>query len=268
MHFLEDRILRPISTRVLENGFDKNRKKIKIFARTACVGDDLLARSFRKSRVTIQKYQKLRMDQFAAFLEEDNFESSYEEYVRFAKSTLLIPDLASRWLGEFFVRDPRTLLLESDFMILDSFCELTDRKWSIQDKLNIYCAKSDIGDFANGGDLIGTDDFERSLVKILDFSHGQRKSLPIIWLHYSAKNDSREKYRTRSCDLLEVALEKSKYFDDFHVLRLSDEKYEFAERDSMPYHYGKATMINLKVELTRILAPYSIYGSRYTYNFD
>lgn len=268
MNRLEDQILRPLGARLLERTFDKTRGKIEILARTACMGDDLLARCFRKSRVSVQKYQKLRVDQFAAFLDKSKFMTSFNEYLEFSASVNSLPNLPSRLLGEFFTRDPREALLESDFVILDSFCELVDRKWSINNGLYAYGTSSDYEGLAKSDGLIDIDVFDNSLNKIIHFSQKQNVSRPIVWLHYSANNDGREQYRRRSQELLEVALEKSKNYESFHVVKLPDDQYDFSERDFLPYHYGKTTMGNLKLELIKILSKYKIYSSRYTFKFD
>ena len=158
--------------------------------------------------------------------------------------------------------------LSADFSLFDSFCELTDKKIEFNHEGNMFYSFGHVGDFkikASNANLIDVETFNKSFLHLIQYKLEFLSESPIIYLHYSAKNDPREFYVKRSNDLLKIALSLESQFEFFHVLKLEDSDYLFMETDYFPYHYHKSTTDLLAVNLRKILRENNLKTSRYLY---
>jgi hypothetical protein len=276
---LENRVFRPIAVRILERLVDTHKSPFRIFARTACVGESILARCFRGSRIEKVKFQKLRVDFFLRSLlqspEHTFFVDDFEEECLELNLDIMIANQMKRsQLAE--IKDG---FLSSHFALFDSFCELTDRVFLYQRQLHerelsleLIGHAQDFKHLPHGKFLedsfISTETFFDSWTKVLQFQKTNNSNFPILYLHYSSRNDSRDFYRKRSKQLLGVAKTLSASFSNFHVIAVPEVKYSYFENDYFPYHYSRETQILLSRQLEEVLAAYGIKTSRYVFRID
>jgi hypothetical protein len=255
---IENALIRPVAWRILEASIDKKTKPLNVFARTACMGNAILARSFRASRLNILNAQKCHIDYLNLIsLGIVNFEQVIDDY-EFQNSNTQewYKQLRNENLMEFFLR--------ADFGLFDSFCELTDLKLEIYKGVYMY---GNTGDFTekelNYRHLISLDESWKRFLQIVETKYRLNPKSPIIYLHYSSNNDSRNWFRNKSNVLLGYAESLEKEVPTFKVLKLNEEQYTFSENDYLPYHYGQSTLDSLTNKFSSILSEFGIKTNRY-----
>ena len=255
----EETLFRPIIWRVLAKTKDKSKRPLSIFARTACVGNAVLAKSFRLSRLNLTFAQKCHLDLLNML--DSGFKQKTSD---FREMDILNAD-SKRWFAQICNESLLDTFLNAQVSIFDSFCELTDQKIKINSGIYSY---GHFNDFVNPKltqfqkiDLDVTFQKFTNLVKKKELLNPRH---PIIYLHYSARNDLRSFYQERSIKILKLAELLQSNFSSFRVLKLDEEQYIFKETDNFPYHYGQKTIDLLAREMSLILSDYGISTDRYT----
>ena len=257
----EKLVIRPVFTRILSQSYDKWQDPLNVFLRTACVGNSLIPRIFRPTRLSATYAQKCHVD-FLNHLSKELYTQSV--------SPPPLPVLGKNmkeWHKQNFSINFQRDFLEADFSLFDSFCELTDLKLEVAEDIWAYGHKKDFNlnpekkyDFVE----ISVEDIEQLFHNILEKKMLTSPNKPLIYLFYSSINDSREKYKLRSQDLLEMGQRLSENYPCFKLLKLDSSDYHPSTTDSYPYHYSNATSDKLAVELALILGEAGIKASRYT----
>jgi hypothetical protein len=256
---VEERLIRPIGWRLLEKTYDRWREPLNVFARTACVGNQVLSRSFRLSHLKLRHAQKCHLD-FLNLLNQ-GFRPTTRKAQEFAS---LNPDSA-RWFAQLCQDNILETFLSSDLSFFDSFCELTDLKVEIDSGVHTYGHRSDFFQTKKiKFNEINLEETWSAFSILVKKKQELNPKHPIIYLHYSSRNDPRRKYRDRADKLLELARSMENCFSIFRVLKLDEEQYIYAENDNLPYHYGNKTIDLLTNHLSRILSDYGIRIDRYT----
>lgn len=260
---VEYRFIRPVGTRIMSRTGDKFLKPIKVFARTACVGNLVLAKSFRPTRISSVHAQKGQIDHFNSLLKNNhrNFNLKVNQISSLTEN-------CKNWFLQNQNPNLLTDFLTADFSLFDSFCELTDKKVRITEEIYAFGHKGDF--FKTKEDQlifeeVEIESIENSFINLLNRKKVDETGMikPLIYLHYSSTNDSRQHLKKRSESLLLMAKNLQSKFDHFRLLNIEEREYTHAETDLFPYHYSKNTTDKLASKLSAILSDYNIKTSRY-----
>jgi len=257
---VENLLIRPIMTRVLSHTYDKCKDPLTVFLRTACVGNSVIPRIFRPTRLAATYAQKCHVD-FLNHLSQEFRMGSLTDI-----SLPVLGENMKHWHQQNLNVDFKKNFLDADFSLFDSFCELTDLKLEVAENIWAYGHKKDFNlnpkekyNFTE----ITPEDIKKTFVDILEKKMLVTPDKPLIYLFYSSINDSRDKYRLRSKGLLEMGQFLEEEYPCFRLLKLDSSEYEPSESDIFPYHYSIPTTVKLAAKLELILQEFGIKTSRY-----
>ena len=217
-------------------------QKRLVLGRAACLGKDVFALRYSKDkRALLINQQKTREDLLCEWI--DGRERPKSKQIRSHLSRTDIYPLIKeqeylpwlKWKG-------------CDFILMDSFSELTDQKFSHkQEGWSFCCHYSDIKHtpefdalFENHG-LLPIDDLENAYLKFFDLLNSLHPEKHIVFLHFPTSLDERKMYKERGAEILRVMKkieEKNSYITNIFI---DDNTVDWHEEDKFPYHYSKST---------------------------
>jgi hypothetical protein len=223
------------------------------------VGSSLIPRIFRPTRLSATYAQKCHVE-LLSILSKGHFSGS--------NSTIPLPVLGENmkeWYQQTLKINFQKDFLEADFSLFDSFCELTDLKLEVAKDTWAYGHRQDFNLIPEKHELIeiSVPDIEKYFIDILEKKMLISPNKPLIYLIYSSVNDSREKFKLRSHELLEMGQRLSVKYPCFKLLKLDPSEYRPFETDPFPYHYSSATIVKLAINLALILGEAGIKTNRY-----
>lgn len=139
---------------------------------------------------------------------------------------------------------------EVDYLLMDSFSELTDKKFTNKrEGWSFFCHNSDIehsAEFERNFESRGLLEIRKINEVYENFFSWYEKKYPgkkVIFIHYPTTLDDRKLYKERAAEILRVMKDIEKYRDYIYNLYLDDSKVYPHENDDFPYHYSKETNI-------------------------
>lgn len=213
-----------------------------MLGRTACLGKDIFAlRHSKDGRAILINQQKTRVDILCEWIEGGERPKSKKIKGHMSRADIypLIKEQESlpwlRWK-------------DCDFILMDSFSELTDQKFSHkQEGWSFSCHYSDIKHtlefdelFENHG-LLPTDDIENAYLKFFDLIDSLYPNKKIIFIHFPTCLDERNIYKQRGAEILRVMKKIEQNNSNVINIYVGDEKVNWHEEDKFPYHYSKST---------------------------
>jgi hypothetical protein len=223
-----------------------------VLGRVACLGIDV----FKLLNLNYRLYnvQKGRIDYLS--------ESIVKGQSIIAPSLKLLKyinrkDIQDLILVQYFLKF--NLISPPEFMIIDSYSELTDQKFIDKDNLKSYffANYSDVN--AVGKEILiceGLMDTDEQLKKYyLDFFLNFRKiypATPIIYINFPKKLDSREKFIIRHNQIKGIIYDVAKSINFMHVFDIPEEIISSSSTDSFPYHYNDEVYTYLAQKLSFI----------------
>jgi hypothetical protein len=261
MNRVENVLVRPVMTRFLSHSFDKWQNPLNVFLRTACLGNSIIPRIFRTSRLSATYAQKGHVHYLNQLNKGFNASSQIDSALPILGENL--KNWHSQNLNINFEKD----FLEARFSLFDSFCELTDKKLEVAKDVWVYGHKKDFNLNPNRVyDFIedSVQDIETNFIEMLERKMLVSPEKPLIYLIYSSVNDPRQKYKLRSHEIYEMGQRLSQNYSCFKLLQLDLNEYYPAETDRYPYHYSVSTSVKLAIKLDLILRESGIKSSRYT----
>lgn len=223
------RVLIPINRRI-------------VLGRTACLGKDIFALRHSKDKHAILiNQQKTRVDILCEWIEGNARPKSKKIRGHISRADIypLIKEQESlpwlRWK-------------DCDFILMDSFSELTDQKFSHRNEgWSFSCHYSDIKHtlefdalFENHG-LLPIDDIENAYIKFFDVLNSLYPDKRVIFLHFPTSLDERKIYKERGGEILRVMRKIEQKHSHITNIYIDDEKVDWHEEDKFPYHYSKPT---------------------------
>jgi hypothetical protein len=134
------------------------------------------------------------------------------------------------------------------FLLMDSFAELTDQKFTHRKEgWSFCCHLSDLERspafdemFENNG-LLPINEIEAVYTRFFEWFEQKYPGKDVIFIHFPTTLDERDSFKERSAEILRVmtALQKTKPF--IQNLTLDEKFVEWNENDRFPYHYSKST---------------------------
>jgi hypothetical protein len=218
------------------------RKRQKIIGRMACLGSDLYALRYqRKYGFRLINQQKVRVDLWLEGL--SGAEKLKPELVKshMARSDvypLIENQAALPWLVES----------KFEFLLMDSFSELTDQKFTHrQEGWSFCCHYSDLvhsvdfeRDFQSCG-LLPIEDIEQAYTRFFDWFGRECPNKKVIFIHFPTTLDERGLYKERGAEILRVMAKLQVIKPFINNLSVDDKFVEWNENDRFPYHFSKLT---------------------------
>lgn len=210
-----------------------------ILSRTACLGNEIQISAF-KDHIIKFNFQKSRVDHLVANTESRiPLISAFKQIMR----KDLWPFIYFQSQSFFgFHKKPECI-------VLDSYSELTDQKFTTLNKNNFFFANyTDVSlNISNNKfhcegliDLEQIYGFYCKLFECLTSKYG--KETPIFFIHFQTALDPRDKFKTRSKYILKV-IEQIVAKEDFNLYSISIKNRDVskANNDNFYYHYSEET---------------------------
>jgi len=137
---------------------------------------------------------------------------------------------------------------DCDYILMDSFSELTDQRFTHKyEGWSFCCHYSDIKHslvfdsmFECCG-LLPISEIEDEYSKFFSFLKSYYPDKPIVFLHYPTVLDDRRKYRERGDEIFRVMNKMEKKYPSIINVYINDDSVRWHEGDRFPYHYSRAT---------------------------
>ena len=262
---IESLLIRPVMTRILSKTSDKWQEPFNVFLRTACVGNALIPRIFRPSRLSATYAQKCHVELLANLSKRNSSGTNSTNSTNSTDSLSVLGKNMKEWYSQTLKINFQKDFLEADFSLFDSFCELTDLKLEVAKDTWAYGHRQDFNLKPEKQELIeiSVPDIEKYFIDILEKKMLISPNRPLIYLIYSSSNDSREKFKLRSNELLEMGQRLSVKYSCFKLLKLDPSEYRPSETSPPPYHYSRATIDKLAKNLALILDKAGVKTNKY-----
>ena len=218
------------------------RQRRKILGRVACLGSDLYALRYqRKYGFRLINQQKVRVDLWLEWLSSKTIPrpEMIKGYMSRQDVYPLIENQASLpWLVEN----------EFEFMLMDSFSELTDQKFTHRkDGWSFCCHYSDLDhtadfdkEFKSQG-LLPIEEIESTYTRFFEWFEKEHPGKQVIFVHFPTTLDERALYKERSAEILRAMTKLQSIKPFIHNISIDDKSVEWNENDRFPYHFSKST---------------------------
>jgi hypothetical protein len=217
-------------------------RRMKILGRAACLGNDLYALRYqRKYGFRLINQQKVRVDLWIEWLgsgakpkpELVKIHMSRPDVYPLIENQATLPWLAE---GEF------------EFLLMDSFSELTDQKFTHRKEgWSFCCHYSDLehtttfeNEFETHG-LLPISEIEAAYTLFFEWFEKVHPEKEVIFVHFPTTLDDRHLYKKRGAEILRIMnkLQTTKSF--IQNVSIDDKYIEWNENDRFPYHFSKST---------------------------
>lgn len=216
-----------------------------VLSRTACLGSDLFALQYTKNDSPVLRInqQKTRVDVFM-----DTIESSARAHSAYINTFITRQDVAPLISQQEHL--PWLLLHRPpQYMIMDSFAELTDKKFVHKKEGWAFCCHiSDIeigtphfkSTFTIEG-LLPINALEREYSRFFDWFESKYPDTTVYFIHFPTALDARPEYKARGQTILHV-LHKLAYNRPYiRNVQIPESSVRSHEDDEFPYHYSAQT---------------------------
>jgi len=222
----------------------RNKEKFehKILARVSCLGKDILKIKFDDYKnIPTSNIQKGRLD---LVLEWINGATT-------PKSNLIKKHLKRKDIFHLIKQQEKIAwkkYKKIEFLVLDSFSELTDQKfthrkesWSfLAHYSDIEHSKEFTENFQCNG-LLSINDIEKAYTNFFAWFEKHYPGKKIFFIHFSTKFDDREELKKRAETIKEIMLNLSNNNKNIINIFLDDNDISRNKDESFPYHYSKKT---------------------------
>ncbi len=204
-----------------------------VFSRTACLGNEIFEKNSLAYRWNIQKG---RLDLLNRLLEEGG-EPSKLEINFFSQNEMGKVVQQERELSWLRFPPPQ-------FVVFDTFADLTDVKFFLEDSSDIYCHYSDLPASYRGiqsDGLLDLDLYEEILVRFMLNIRAKWGPVDVFYIHYPTHKEQRLEYLERAERIAMAARSVAKRFDSFINVELDVQVAMGLDNDDdlFPYHYSR-----------------------------
>ena len=238
-------------------------KRPRVLARTACLGDNVLQRLGWGN--SILNHQKSRVDllmQLSQGLCPSMRLSNIKKHLaRLDVEPLLVTQKYN--IFKYF---------RPDIFVMDSFSELTDQcfehrkgKWRFYAHYSDVCQSEEFEKEFECLGLLPVGEIYSHYDNFFNKFHEEFPGVPIIFMHFPASLDKREKFRERAQVIKESLVKLAWHHDELYSFSVDESIVErpsncSEELKDFPYHYSDKTYTTLvkniqKVILTKRLLP-------------
>lgn len=213
-----------------------------VIGRTACLGQAVFDLRHKASRRPILvNQQKARVDSLLEMLDGH-------------------PPIRSRRLRNIFVRNDVFKLIrqqekfpyahwkDCDYILWDSFSELTDQKfvhkkggWAFYSHYSDVRHSPEFDEQFSCEGLIPLESIEPAYRRFFAYLGQKFPQKKIVYIHFSAKLDSRVSFKSRETEIRAILKRLEPEFPQLLNIYIDDSAVERHEDDAFPYHYGQRT---------------------------
>ena len=214
-----------------------------VFSRTACLGNEIFENSGIEFRWNIQKG---RLDLLNRLLEEG---SGFTE---------LKPSIFSEDAMYRIVQQERELswlrFPPPQFIVIDSFADLTDVRFVLEDSSDVYCHYSDLAESfrsiqADG--LLELEPYEDLLVRFILNTQAKWGQLEVFYIHYPTHKEQRLEYLMRAERISMATKSVAERFSCFINLEIDVQLANHLDNvaDPFPYHYSEGVKAHFREKI-------------------
>ena len=223
-----------------------------IFSRCACLGNDVL--KIVNTNNNIYNIQKGRSDLILNIINE-KIENTNPKFVLPYLENLEIYNMIIQQslIKEIFKLHPPKVIF------IDSYSELTDQLFSLNDKSSFCANYSDLKKndnetwktFVRKG-LMEVNNFEKKYFQFFSLLRSVFQNVPIVYIHFPTKLDKREKFKQRGEKIKNTISKIKSHFDDFFEIEADNDIVDYNPNDTFPYHYNKETYIDISTKIRQL----------------
>jgi len=223
-----------------------------VLSRVACLGNDVLKEL--EIKIPVINIQKGRSDIFTDW--SSNRPTPKVSCIqKFMARKDIIPLLFQQKLANRIFE-----LNKPEFVILDSYSELTDQKFMhTLEQWSFYANYGDVNfnhpKIWSQFDCVGLmpkelieDSYSRLFTKIRE-NFG---CIPIIFIHYPKNLENRAKFIDRADSISASILKLKERFEPFYNIHVDENIVEHHQCDDFPYHYNKKTYNNIILQILKL----------------
>lgn len=222
-----------------------------VFCRTACLGNDVFnLLQVRSRRINVQKGRIDRLISDAQLGARARIPWGYHSALERKDVWPLLVEQEAQWL---------TTRIPPDFVLMDSYSELTDQYFSGSNGPGFCANFGDVNEVAareKGLTSNGLIDLEFAFTmygEFFNFLHNIWPGVPVAFLHFPTIHETRPKYRERACQIREAIRSLS----DIDPLLASIEYQPTHPSDpssaDFPYHYDRDVYVQLAAKVRDLL---------------
>jgi hypothetical protein len=214
-----------------------------VLGRAACLGTAVFKIKYSNKRnVHLINQQKVRVDLLLGWLRGE-----IRPQAKLVEDHLLRKDVYPLIEQQEYL--PGLKVRNYEYLLMDSFAELTDQKFMHRKEgWSFCCHYSDINhtrefdaEFESCG-LLPIDRIEKAYNDFFNWFEINHAGKNVIFIHYPSKLDNRDLYKKRGKEILEIMQRLEQIKPYIHSIFLDDESLvDFTKDDNFPYHYATST---------------------------
>jgi hypothetical protein len=224
----------------------KFKGQAQILGRYTCLGAHIL--KIISSRYNIVNIQTGRIDYLLECVQNSLMKAKTRKIAPYINRKEIVPlilqeEMLFNWLNP---KHPQVLFMDSLSELADQLFIHKTESW------HFTCSYSNVNhseEFKNKflcEGLIPIDKLRDNYIRFYLHIRKNYGNLPIYYLHFPMKLETRDKFRTRHIAILEIVNEISKEFMPFYSLSVNEAivdwpKERTADMEKFPYHYNNAT---------------------------
>lgn len=227
-------------TRVLEKLCTTPRRRV--LGRVACLGKSLFALRYPPhNSILLINQQKMRIDLWL-----DRIKGGARPNARIIKKYLLRHDVYPLIQEQMVL--PWNVDEDFEFLLMDSFAELTDQKFTHRKNGWSFCCHfSDLNQSLNLDKifecqgLLSIDKFELTYISFFDWFQKVYPGKRVVFIHFPTTLDSREIFKLRAAEIKRVMTDIASQRPYIKNVFIDDIDVRPAESDTFPYHFSADT---------------------------
>ena len=223
-----------------------------IFSRCACLGNDVL--KLISPNQKIFNIQKGRSDFIIRMMNNQQENVKYDLVYPFLKRK----DIYHMLIQQSFVKEIFSLH-PPKVIFIDSYSELTDQLFSVNNKWSFCCnytdlnaEKNNIWKNFNRLGLMSICNIEKYYFDFFSLLRLYFKDIPIVFIHFPTKLDDRKKFKNRGKKIKSALSIIKKKFKYFYEIEANNNIVNFDPEDKFPYHYNKETYNDIAFKIKRL----------------
>jgi len=223
-----------------------------VFSRCACLGNDVL--KILNLNNNIYNIQKGRSDLILDVINNKIKNTKPEFILPYLQRVDIYNMIVQQsYIKEIFKLHPPKIIF------IDSYSELTDQMFSLQDQ-SVFCSNytdlnSDINDIwktFNREGLMDVNNFEKKYFQFFSLLRSVFQNVPIVFIHFPTKLDEREKFKHRGEKIKNAISNVKINFDNFFEIEADNEIVDYDPNDVFPYHYNAETYHNISKKIRKL----------------
>ncbi|MFA5216564.1 glycosyltransferase family 4 protein [Sulfuricurvum sp.] len=226
--------------------FDTFLKRKNVLGRIACLGQSVFNLVYKNNAsIFLTNQQKVRCDIFMEFISDNRKLPKTDVIKDFIIHKDIIPLI--RQQEEFLWMDYINKKYDFEYLIIDSFAELAEQKfthkkegWIFSCYYNQLEHSEEFEKIFECNGLLPIENIKTVYAVFFDWYNKIFPNKKIIFIHFSSKFDSAEKFKNRAAEILK-GMEEIAVVRPYVINIAIDDSHIFQHEDGAPYHYRDET---------------------------